>query len=371
MDFREANPLAPAPFVAQCVVTLGDGDGITTVVTGEDGKLLEKGSVIVTNRDGDGIATVVTVEDGKLLEKGRVIGKVIDASTAQGQDEGLAAVGSVEWILAESSDENWKMIPAENLIAAAKSGGTKIAFCVHREEDIIGLSRALELGVDALCVKADASTQFFDKAVAAKEERAETEASSPQDKPQEPQILTGSCYRLPKKTVLGDRVCVDLVQSLKAEEGCWIGSSAKLTAFVLSEAAISSLVPSRPFRVNAGPVHSYIVMGDCKTTKYLCELEAGDEVSVYNSITGKSKAVAVGRLKVEVRPCLIVGLETPDGAVSQLFLQQAETVRLGNTEGAFIRVTDLTSEQKATLLLRSTSAGTHIGQAYTGKVIEK
>jgi 3-dehydroquinate synthase class II len=112
-------------------------------------------------------------------------------------------------------------------------------------------------------------------------------------------------------------------------------------------------------------------MGDGKTTKYLCELEAGDEVCVYNSITNESKAVAIGRLKVEMRPCLIVGLETPGGAVSQVFLQQAETVRLGDEDGQCVRVTDLSSEEKVNMMLRSTTAGTHIGQAYSGKVVEK
>jgi 3-dehydroquinate synthase class II len=45
------------------------------------------------------------------------------------------------------------MIPTENLIAAAQFTGTKIAFYVSQSQDIIGLSNALELGVDALCIK--------------------------------------------------------------------------------------------------------------------------------------------------------------------------------------------------------------------------
>ncbi|CAM9935578.1 unnamed protein product, partial [Sphacelaria rigidula] len=34
----------------------------------------------------------------------------------------------------------------------------------------------------------------------------------------------------------------------------------------------------RPFRVNAGPVHSYALLAD-GSTKYLAELTAGDQVS--------------------------------------------------------------------------------------------
>lgn len=44
---------------------------------------------------------------------------------------------------------------------------------------------------------------------------------------------------------------------------------------------IRSIAPTeltRPFRINAGPVHSYTLLAD-GSTKYLAELEAGDQVS--------------------------------------------------------------------------------------------
>jgi 3-dehydroquinate synthase class II len=49
------------------------------------------------------------------------------------------------------------MIPVENLIAAAQSSGTKLAFlCKDSFRCESGLARALELGVDALCMDAEA-----------------------------------------------------------------------------------------------------------------------------------------------------------------------------------------------------------------------
>mmetsp|Transcript_13837 Transcript_13837/g.19357 ORF Transcript_13837/g.19357 Transcript_13837/m.19357 type:complete len:423 (-) Transcript_13837:2232-3500(-) len=54
----------------------------------------------------------------------------------------------------------------------------------------------------------------------------------------------------------------------------------------------------------------------------------------------------------------------------QIFLQQAETVRLGKEEGHFVRVTDLGIEKAESALLRITGTGTHVGKAYTGKVVE-
>merc|ERR1719343_446787 len=109
---------------------------------------------------------------------------------------------------------------------------------------------------------------------------------------------------------------------------------------------------------------------------------------VYNSQLNSSKAVAVGRLKEEIRPCVLVELEKPPddddfgespGPKGQVFLQQAETVRLGKPSGEFIRVTDLEAQTggnagnagRESILLRITKAGTHVGKVYNGKVEER
>ena len=319
----------------------------------------------------------------------KVVGTIVNIEDASGQEQAMAALGSVEWIIVECSsttNESWKMIPAENLIAAAQASGTQLAFCVDKSSDVGGLSRALELGVDALCVDATAATsELWEEVFEARKERELNDSGNKNESPGKtsqavPTIVMGHCWRrFTKGTIIADRVCVDLVQTLLPEEGCWVGSSAKTLTLVLSEAAISQYVPSRPFRINAGPVHSYILLSD-QTTKYLCELEPADQVEVYNSVTGKSRGVAVGRLKQEVRPCVLIELELKDEAYSQsgqIFLQQAETVRLGEEGGNFLRVTDLEAQSKKdadcmkSVLLRVTTTGTHVGKAYSGSVEEK
>lgn len=60
-------------------------------------------------------------------------------------------------------------------------------------------------------------------------------------------------------------------------EGLLVGSFARITFLVHSECAVSKYVGSRPFRVNAGPVHSYIVGGGGET-RYLSELCTGKQV---------------------------------------------------------------------------------------------
>ncbi len=328
------------------------------------------------------------------------VGKLVVLKDKAAQEEAMAALGSVEWVVVqgevdEDGNVDWqKMIPAENLIAAAQASGTKLAFCVDRASDVGGLARALELGVDALCINAAVATEeLWQVAFEARQER-NSNVSQSSIAPITNAIITGKCWRREVgTTLLADRICVDLIQNLLPQEGCWVGSSAKIQALILSEAASSQYVPTRPFRINAGPVHSYIRMGDGTTTKYLCELQPGDPIEVFNSLTGTSRSVAVGRLKQEVRPCVLVELEVAteddvdDSAQKyqrgQVFLQQAETVRLGRETGSFVRVTDLETKvdiqqdaslcenNKHSILLRVTDSGTHVGKAYTGIVEER
>uniref|UniRef100_A0A7S3V4H9 3-dehydroquinate synthase n=1 Tax=Chaetoceros debilis TaxID=122233 RepID=A0A7S3V4H9_9STRA len=346
-----------------------------------------------------------TFESGIVLDSktGNTVGKLVDLEDAAGQDEAMAALGSVEWIVVQTSvATNWQMIPAENLIAAAQASGTKLAFCIDKVGNVGGLSRALELGVDALCVNAAiANDNLWREAFEARRERNKNVDSVPDNistlsNANLPVVVVGKCWRREiQGTILADRICVDFVQMLLPEEGIWVGSSAKIKVLVLSEAASSLYVPTRPFRVNAGPVHSYVLMSD-NTTKYLSELQPGDQVEVYNAINGNSRSVAVGRLKQEIRPCVLVELEAVSGDdikvkhhSGQVFLQQAETVRLAQEKGSFIRVTDLESisivggtkfkniggkaleEGRQSILLRITTAGTHVGKTYTGNVEER
>ena len=355
------------------------------------------------------------------------VGGIVDVTSSAGQDTAVGLIGSLEWIVischkeetgagtpcasdankqndVDDEDKGWLMIPAENLISACQGTGTKVAAMVANVGDVGGLADALQLGVDALCV--DAAKVILDDmlwaaCLDAREGKSLTAKSQMEDVASTtktgPSIVPGSCKRLAtpsgKSTVLADRVCIDLVQSLKPTEGCWLGSSAKIMALVLSEAAQSSFVPSRPFRVNAGPVHSYVLMGDGVSTKYLSELRAGDEVLVFDVEAETERAVAVGRLKEEVRPCIQIELSVDIGvdtectgaecdssiAKGQIFVQQAETVRLGKRRGetAFVRATDLESvadDDSAVgreILLRVTELGTHVGKAYSGKVQEK
>jgi 3-dehydroquinate synthase II len=103
-------------------------------------------------------------------------------------------------------------------------------------------------------------------------------------------------------------------------------------------------------------------------TKYLSEVEAGDEVLVVNT-KGKARRVAVGRSKVETRPMrlikAIVGNE-----VGSIIVQNAETIRFVGSDGKLIPVTEVKKGNKI-LAHAKTAAGRHFGMEVNEYIVEK
>jgi 3-dehydroquinate synthase II len=137
---------------------------------------------------------------------------------------------------------------------------------------------------------------------------------------------------------LGDRVCVDTCSSMVPGEGMLVGNSSQALFLVHSESVENPFVNTRPFRVNAGPVHAYIRLAGGQT-KYLSEIRSGDPVLVVD-FEGKSSAACVGRAKIERRPLLLVEAEENGNRIS-IILQNAETIRLTEPSGHGVSVVDL------------------------------
>jgi 3-dehydroquinate synthase II len=136
---------------------------------------------------------------------------------------------------------------------------------------------------------------------------------------------------------VGDRVLVDTTSLLRPAEGLLVGSSAAFLFHVASEAVGSAFSRPRPFRVNAGAAHSYVLLAD-GSTRYLSELEPGDAVLSVEP-RGPARSVRVGRVKIERRPMVLVRADD-DGTSRTVFLQEAETVRL-STPASRVATTDL------------------------------
>lgn len=108
----------------------------------------------------------------------------------------------------------------------------------------------------------------------------------------------------------------------------------------------SQYINSRPFRVNAGPVHSYIQSIGNKTA-YLSELKSGSEVLVVDP-EGRQRTATVGRVKIESRPLVLLEARTGNGQVHSVLLQNAETVRVvGPCDGTAQQSSDLDQSEDA------------------------
>ena len=210
-----------------------------------------------------------------------------------------------------------RVIPLENLLAAGR-GRFEVWVFVDRPRDLSAMLGALEHGADRLVVP-----------VASDAELDAIEAT----------LELGPGLPIPWELVpltrvepagQGDRVIVDTTSILQPSEGFLVGSAAAFLFHVASEAVGSRFTRPRPFRVNAGAAHSYVLLAD-GTTRYLAELAPGDAVAAVEP-NGKARSVRVGRVKIERRPLALLEAERA-GRRFTVFLQDAETVRLSGEHG--------------------------------------
>jgi 3-dehydroquinate synthase II len=164
---------------------------------------------------------------------------------------------------------------------------------------------------------------------------------------------------------MGDRVCIDTCSLMVSGEGMLIGSGANGFFLVHAETEESPYVAPRPFRVNAGPVHAY-VYGEEKT-RYLSELQAGDDVMIVRS-DGETRHGVIGRVKIERRPLILIEAHV-DGTTIKTLLQNAETIKLVAKGGAPVAVTEL--KPGDVVLTHCERAGRHFGIGVEETLIER
>ena len=325
----------------------------------------------------DGQHNHVRVDDHRLLQGDEVIGAFVRIKDGATQQHGLAHIGTVDWIMVDF--ETWSMIPLENLIASRTGSHTKIAAVISTPMQAQGAGFALEEGVDALVVPAEPET--LEAALSVKAQRLEK--NPPQNKIQafetDRLMLVPLVLESVEEAGLGDRYCLDFLSQFHEDEGLLVGSSAQAMFLIHSETIPSSFVPTRPFRVNAGSPHSYVMMAD-GSTKYMSELKAGSQLLAVDA-QGNTRAVVLGRLKIEQRPMLKISAapaeENPQNTkknqqnanTSHVFMQQAETVRLVSVEPRAVSVTELAP--KNIILGWIGHAARHVGLPVKGEIEER
>ncbi len=165
---------------------------------------------------------------------------------------------------------------------------------------------------------------------------------------------------------LGHRVCVDTLSLLQKGQGMLVGNSSAFTFLVHGETEHNEYVAARPFRVNAGAVHAYAQLPQDKTC-YLEELRSGQEVLIINA-KGDASLASVGRVKIEVRPMLLIEAQTGDGDKGTVFLQNAETIRLTRPDGEPVSVVNLQEGDR--ILCHTDCAGRHFGMRISEDIKE-
>ena len=156
---------------------------------------------------------------------------------------------------------------------------------------------------------------------------------------------------------MGERACVDTCTHFREDEGLLVGSFSNGMVLCVSETHPLPYMPTRPFRVNAGAIHSYTFGAD-ERTRYLSELCAGAKVLAVDA-EGRTRLVTVGRVKIETRPLLSVDSVAPDGRAVNLILQDDWHVRILGPGAAVLNCTELRPGDK--VLGHVPSAYRHVG----------
>jgi len=249
--------------------------------------------------------------------------------------------------------DDWQIIPLENLIARV-GDETELITGVQSAEDARTAYETLEIGADGVLLDTD-DVDEIRRTVDVRDEMGREQVD-----------LEYAEVTAIEQTGSADRVCIDTGNLMDHDEGMLVGSMARGLFFVHAETAESPYVASRPFRVNAGAVHAYVRTPD-GGTKYLSELQSGDEVQIVDE-QGHTREALVGRAKIEKRPMFRVQAETDDGDRIETLLQNAETIKVHTRDGR-TAVTDLDVGDE--ILVHYEDTATHFGEKIEESIIEK
>lgn len=217
-------------------------------------------------------------------------------------------------------------IPLEIVIAAADQSAGQLVCEVSSLEEAEIVVGVLEKGSDGLLMAPRSADEVFrlNELLAAKTPELE---------------LTVLTVQSIEHTGMGDRVCVDTCTHFGKDEGILVGSYSHGFVLCVSETHPLPYMPTRPFRVNAGALHSY-TLGVGNRTNYLSELHAGSTLLAV-AADGRTRRVTVGRVKLESRPLLTIRACSPEGVEVSLAVQDDWHVRVLGPGAAVLNVTEL------------------------------
>lgn len=156
---------------------------------------------------------------------------------------------------------------------------------------------------------------------------------------------------------MGYRSCLDLTTLFTPTEGMVVGSTSQGGILCCPEVFFLPYMELRPFRVNAGAVHSYVYNhGD--RTDYMTELKAGSPVMIVDQ-HGKTRRATVGRVKTELRPLRLIEVEFSGGRTVNVIMQDDWHVRVFGADATPRNITELRPGDE--VLGHVASPGRHVG----------
>jgi len=315
---------------------------VTTALESGADAVVVPGDKVATVR---GLGLIKTVSDEGDLKWGEDV-VTVDIKSADDEEE-IVKLSRHKKVVVRTSD--WSIIPLENLVARTSNIFVEV-------DDLEGARTAagiLEKGVDGLIIthRSPANVREIINEIKSGQQELGLEKLS---------------VNRVRPVGMGDRVCVDTCTMMGSGEGILVGNSSQALFLVHAESIENPYVAPRPFRVNAGPVHAYVLVPGGKT-RYLSELKAGDEVVKINS-TGHVMSLVVGRVKIERRPLLLIEAMAPNGPATTI-LQNAETIRLVRPDGEAASVVRLMPGDEVLGFVEE--AGRHFGHKVTETITER
>lgn len=272
---------------------------------------------------------------------------VFEIKNKSDEKEAMEKVKKVP-IIAKISD--WKIIPLEDLIASSPEN----VYCYVKDskEAKVALN-IMERGVAGVVLKTKNLNEIK------KVSKVISEASEKLD------LISAKIVEI-KLLGLADRVCIDTTTNMGKGSGMLIGDTSSGYLLVHSESLETPYCAPRPFRVNASAVHAYIKLPDNKT-KYLADLETGDELLIVNH-DGTTCKTNLGRAKIEKRPMVLIKAEFESNPIS-LIMQNAETIRLTKPGGRAVSIVKLKPGDEVLGYIEE--GGRHFGQKIEESITEK
>jgi len=320
---------------------------------------------VVTEALEAGVDLILTTDD--LVPKVRELGIVQVAAPQKGD---LSIPKDVEVVIINNKEDedragsllkskrvvvrttDWDIIPIENLIP--RGGGNLFTFVRNLDEAQLAVG-IMEKGVAGVALETDDPSEV------------RRVVNLVQDLNNEDLELEELEVTKVTTIGIGDRVCVDTCSNMDPGVGMLVGNSSQGLFLVHAENIENPYVAPRPFRVNAGAVHSYVrIPGD--KTRYLGELATGDPVQVIDH-QGEAETVFVGRSKIEKRPMLVVFAKDSKGREHSVVLQNAETIRLTLPGGEPVSVVKLKPGDR--VMGYTEEGGRHFGMAVDETITEK